>query len=128
MEKKRILQILEDLTKNKYPMNNLDREDYSYLENENEVVYFSHVSTTDEVIVRMKQVIDKMAEDLLGNGNEYERFIMIIEYNRANEMLMVEMASIYHFIELCIKDKKLIWGLSENNDINHLRFTIIASK
>lgn len=69
MEKKRILQILEDLTKNKHLMNNLDREDYSYLENENEVVYFSHVSTTDEVIVRMKQVIDKMAEDLLGNGN-----------------------------------------------------------
>jgi len=80
MKKEKAFQILSELAKNKYPMNNLGMEDYGYLMSEHEVECFSHTSLTNENVVRIKEVMDKLGKDLINLGKDYERFVMIIEY------------------------------------------------
>lgn len=96
MDKEKAFQILDNLTINKLWTLSLSRTDYGYLDNEKDVVCFSHSSSTDENVKRVKEVIDKLAEDLLDAGKEYEHFIMIIEYN-ANELMMNELNLIHEF-------------------------------
>lgn len=127
MDKEKAFQILDNLTINKLWTLSLSRTDYGYLDNEKDVVCFSHASSTDENVKRVKEVIDKLAEDLLGAGKEYERFIMIIEYN-ANELMMNELSLIHEFDVEFIKKKKLSWGLAKHDGVERLRITLVASR
>ena len=128
MEKEKAFQILSELAKNKYPMNNLGMEDYGYLMSEHEVECFSHTSLTNENVVRIKEVMDKLGKDLINLGKDYERFVMIIEYNSQNELMMNEMAPIHEFCEEFVKGKKLCWGLSQHDDIDRVKITLVASR
>ncbi len=128
MEKEKAFQILSELAKNKYPMNNLGMEDYGYLMSGYEVECFSHTSLTNENVVRIKEVLDYLGEDLFNTGIDFERFVMIIEYNSQNELMMNEMEPIHEFCEEFVKDKKLCWGLSQHDDIEGVKITLVASK
>ena len=128
MEKEKAFQILSELAKNKYPMNNLGMEDYGYLMSEHEIECFSHSSSTDELVIRVKEVLDKLGEDLINMGNDFERFVMVIEYNFQNELMMNEMEPIHEFIVKFVKDKKMCWGLSQHDDIEGVKITLVASK
>ena len=128
MEKEKVFQILKELAKNKKPMNNLGMEDYGYLMSEHEIECFSHSSSTDELVIRVKEVLDKLGEDLINMGNDFERFVMVIEYNFQNELMMNEMNPIHEFIVKFVKDKKMCWGLSQHDDIEGVKITLVASK
>lgn len=127
MEKEKVLKILNELTKNIRPLR-LTFEDYSYIENEHEVECFSHTSTKDEILIRVKEVLDKLGEDLLNSGIDFERFVMIIECNTKNELMMNEMDPIHDFCGKYIKDKKMCWGLSMYDGIEGVRITLVASR
>lgn len=78
--KEKVFQILNELTKDMRPLR-LSFEDYSYIENEHEVECFSHISSIDDNVTRVKEVLDHLGEDLLNSSIDFERFVMIIEYN-----------------------------------------------
>lgn len=127
MEKEKVFQILNELTKDMRPLR-LSFEDYSYLVNENEIECFSHTSTTDELVIRVKEVLDKLGEDLFNAGIDYDRFVMIIECNAQKELMMNEMNPIHEFIVKYIKAKKMCWGLSMHDDIEGVKITLVASR
>lgn len=127
MEKEKVFQILNELTKDMRPLR-LSYEDYSYIENEHEVECFSHVSSTDENVSRVKEVLDYLGEDLLNTGIDFERFVMIIEYNSQNELMMNEMEPIHEFCEKFINANKMCWGLSMRDDIEAVKITLVASR
>ena len=127
MEKEKVFQILNELTKDMRPLR-LSFEDYSYLADEHEVECFSHMSASDENVTRVKEVLDKLGEDLLNSGVNFERFVMIIECNSQKEMMMNEMDPIHEFIEKYIMDKKMCWGLSMHDGIEGVRITLVASR
>lgn len=127
MEKEKVFQILKELAKNKKPMNNLSMEDYGYLVNEHEIECFSH-SSANEIVIRIKEVFDKLGEDLLNTGIDFERFVMVIEYNSQSELMIDELDPIHEFIVKFVKDKKMCWGLSMHDDIEGLKITLVASR
>ena len=127
MEKEKVLQILDNLTKYRFVIGPLSRDDYGYIMDENEVVCFSH-SSTDGIVIRIKEITNKLGEDLINTHNDYDRFIMIIECNPKNEMMMAEMEPIQDFYNRFIGCKKLLWGLSQHNDIEGVKITIVASR
>ena len=127
MEKGKVLKILNELTKDMRPLR-LSFEDYSYIENEHEVECFSHTSSTDEILIRVKEVLDKLGEDLLNTGIDFERFVMIIECNSQNELMMNEMDPIHDFCGKYIKDNKMCWGLSMHDGIEGVKITLVASR
>lgn len=106
----------------------LSFEDYSYIENEHEVECFSHISSIDDNVTRVKEVLDHLGEDLLNSSIDFERFVMIIEYNSQNELMMNEMNPIHEFIVKYIKDKKMCWGLSMHDGIEGVKITLVASR
>lgn len=127
MEKEKVFQVLNELTKDMRPLR-LSFEDYSYIENEHEVECFSHTSSTDEILIRVKEVLDKLGEDLLNTGIDFERFVMIIECNSQNELMMNEMDPIHDFCGKYIKEKKMCWGLSMHDGIEGVKITLVASR
>lgn len=127
MEKEKVFQVLNELTRDMRPLR-LSFEDYSYIKNEHEVECFSHTSTTDEIVIRVKEVLDNLGEDLLNTGIEFERFVMIIECNSQNELMMNEMDPIHDFCGKYIKEKKMCWGLSIHDDIKGVKITLVASR
>ena len=127
MEKEKVLKILNELTKDMRPLR-LSFEDYSYIENEHEVECFSHISSIDDNVTRVKEVLDHLGEDLLNSSIDFERFVMIIEYNSQNELMMNEMNPIHEFIVKYIKDKKMCWGLSMHDGIEGVKITLVASR
>ena len=127
MEKEKVFQILNELTKDMRPLR-LSFEDYSYIENEHEIECFSHISSIDDNVTRVKEVLDHLGEDLLNSSIDFERFVMIIEYNSQNELMMNEMNPIHEFIVKYIKAKKMCWGLSMHDDIEGVKITLVASR
>ena len=127
MEKEKVFQILNELTKDMRPLR-LSFEDYSYIENEHEVECFSHISSIDDNVTRVKEVLDHLGEDLLNSSIDFERFVMIIEYNSQNELMMNEMNPIHEFIVKYIKAKKMCWGLSMHDGIEGVKITLVASR
>lgn len=65
---------------------------------------------------------------VINMGNDFERFVMVIEYNFQNELMMNEMEPIHEFIVKFVKDKKMCWGLSQHDDIKGVKITLVASK
>ena len=88
MEKEKVFQILNELTRGMRPLR-LSFEDYSYLADEHEIECFSHASSTNENITRVKEILDKLGEDLLNTGIDFERFVLIIECNSQKELMMM---------------------------------------
>ena len=106
MEKEKAFKILDNLTNNGLWTVSLSKKDYGYIENEKDVVCFSYSSSIDKQDKRFEEVFDKLAEDLFNSGKEYQRFIMVMEYN-ANEPRMSEMQLFFEFSTKYIKEKKL---------------------
>lgn len=127
MEKGKVFQILNEATKDMRPWR-INFEDYAYIKNEHEVECFSHLSTSDEIVTRVKEILDKLGEDLINTGIDFERFVMIIECNSQMELMMNEMGPIHEFIEKYIKDKRMCWGLSMHDGIDGVKITMVASR
>lgn len=89
---------------------------------------FFHTSSQDENVTRVKEVLDYLREDLFNTGIDFERFVMIIEYNSRNELMMNEMDPIHEFIEKVINDRKICWGVSEHDGIEGVKITLVASR
>lgn len=127
MEKEKVFQILNELTKDMRPLR-LSFEDYSYLMDEHDVECFSHTSSADENVTRVKEVLDKLGRDLLNTDIDFERFVMIIECNSQKELMMNEMDPIHEFCGKFIKEKKMCWGLSMHDGIEGVKITLVASR
>lgn len=127
MEKEKVLKILNELTKNIRPLK-IDLVKYSYLEKEHEVEYFSHISSIDEIVIRIKRILDNYCFDLFNASSEVKCFLMTVEFISWNEMMMNEMEPIHEFCEKFIKEKKLCWGLSQHDDIERVKTTLVASR
>lgn len=127
MKKEKVFQILNELTDNMYPMK-IDMRDYAYLESEHQIECFSYSSSTDESVLRVKEVLDNLTKELLNEGNNYDSFVMIVEYSSRNPLLISEIEPIHDFFEKFIKDRKLCWGLSEHDGIEGVKITLVASR
>lgn len=127
MEKEKVLKILNELTKNIRPLK-IDLVEYSYLEKEHEIECFSHISSTDEIVKRVKRKLDNYCIDLFNACSEVKCFLMTVEFISWNELMMNEMEPIHEFCEEFVKDKKLCWGLSQHDDIDRVKITLVASR
>lgn len=72
--------------------------------------------------------MDRLGEDLFNAGIDFERFVMIIECNSQNELMMNEMDPIHDFCDKYIKEKKMCWGLSMHDGIEEVKITLVASR
>lgn len=127
MEKEKVLKILNELTKN-IRLLKIDLVEYSYLEKEHEIECFSHISSIDEIVIQVKRKLDNYCIDLFNASSEVKCFLMTVEFISWNEMMMNEMEPIHEFCEEFVKDKKLCWGLSQHNDIDRVKITLVASR
>jgi len=127
MEKEKVFQILNELTRGMRPLR-LSFEDYSYLADEHEIECFSHASSTNENITRVKEILDKLGEDLLNTGIDFERFVLIIECNSQKELMMNEMEPVHEFCDKYIKGNKMCWGLSMHDGIEGVKIILVASR
>lgn len=125
MEKEKVLKILNELTKNMRPLK-IDLVDFSYLEKEHEVEYFSHISSTDDIIVRVKRKFDNHLIFLFNASSEVECFLMTVELISWNELMMNELDPTHEFCEKYIKDNKMCLGLSKHNDVEGVKITLVA--
>ena len=87
MEK--VLKILNELTKN-IRLLKIDLVEYSYLEKEHEIECFSHISSTDEIVKRVKRKLDNYYIDLFNASSKVKCFLMTVEFISWNEMILVD--------------------------------------
>lgn len=125
MEKEKVLKIFNELTKNIRPLK-IDLVEYSYLEKEHEVECFSHISSTDEIVKRVKRKLDNYCIDLFNASSEVKCFLMTVEFISWNEMMMNELDPTHEFCEKYIKDSKMCWGLSKYDDVEDVKITLVA--
>lgn len=127
MEKEKSLKILNELTKDML-LFKIDLVDYSNLENEHEVECFSHISSTDEIIIQVKRKFDNYCTDLFNASSGVKCFLMTVEFIPWNEMMMNELDPTHEFCEKYIKDKKMCLGLSKYDDVEDVKITLVASR
>ena len=127
MEKGKVLKILNELTKDMRPLR-LSFEDYSYIENEHEVECFSHISSTDDIIINVKKKLDNYGTDLFNASSEVKCFLMTVEFISWNEQMMNELDPTHEFCKKYIKDNKMCWGLSMHDGIEGVKITLVASR
>lgn len=127
MEKEKVLKILNELTKNIRPLK-IDLVEYSYLEKEHEIECFSHISSTDDIIINVKRKLDNYCTDLFYASSEVKCFLMTVEFISWNEQMMNELDPTHEFLKKYIKDNKMCWGLSKNDDVEDMKMTLVANR
>lgn len=125
MEKEKVLKILNELTKNIRPLK-IDLVEYSYLEKEHEIVCFSHISSTDDIIINVKRKLDNYCTDLFNAISEVKCLFMTVEFISWNERMMNKLDPNHEFYEKYIKDNKMCLGLSKHNDVEGVKITLVA--
>lgn len=125
MEKEKVFQILNELTKDMRPLK-IDLVDYSYLEKEHEIECFSHISSTDDIIINVKRKLDNYCTDLFNAISEVKCFFMTVEFIFWDEQMMNELDPTHEFCEKYIKDNKMCLGLSKHNDVEGVKITLVA--
>ena len=93
MEKEKVLKIFNELTKN-IRLLKIDLVEYSYLEKEHEVECFSHISSIDEIVIRVKRILDNYCIDLFNASSEVKCFLIIVEFISWNEMMILNSATL----------------------------------
>ena len=127
MEKEKVFQILNELTKDMRPLK-IHLVDYGYLENKHEIECFSHISSTDDIIIKVKRKLDNYCTDLFNGISEVKCFIMTVEFISWNEQMMNELDSTHEFCNKYIKDNKMCWGLSNHNDVEDMKITLVVNR
>lgn len=127
MEKEKVLKILNGLTKNMRPLK-MDLVGYSYLENKHEIECFSHISSTDDIIINVKRKLDNYGTDLFNASSEVKCFLMTVEFISWNEQMMNELDPTHEFCKKYIKDNKMCWGLSKNDDVEEMKIILVANR
>lgn len=127
MEKEKVLKILNELTKNMRPLK-IDLVNYGCLEKEYEIECFSHIFSTDDIIIKVKRELDNYCTDLFNASSEVKCFLMTVEFISWNEMMMNELDPTHEFCEKYIKDSKMCWGLSKYDDVEDVKITLVASR
>lgn len=125
MEKEKVLKILNELTKNMHPLK-MDLVDYGCLEKEHEIECFSHISSTDDIIINVKKKLDNYGTDLFNASSEVKCFLMTVEFISWNEQMMNELDPTHEFLKKYIKDNKICWGLSKNDDVEEMKIILVA--
>lgn len=125
MEKEKVLKILNELTKNIRPLK-IDLVEYSYLEKEHEIECFSHISSTDDIIINVKRKLDNYCTDLFNAISEVKCLFMTVEFISWNERMMNKLDPNHEFYEKYIKDNKMCLGLSKHNDVEGVKITLVA--
>lgn len=127
MEKEKVLKILNELTRDMRPLK-IDLVDYDSLEKEHEIECFSHISSTDNIIIKVKRKLDNYCTDLFNASSEVKCFLMTVEFISWNEQMMNELDPTHEFLKKYIKDNKMCWGLSKNDDVEDMKMTLIANR
>ena len=127
MEKEKVLKILNELTKKMRPLK-IDLVDYDSLEKEHEIECFSHISSTDDIIIKVKKKLDNYCTDLFNASSEVKCFLMTVEFISWNEQMMNELDPTHEFLKKYIKDNKMCWGLSKNDDVEDMKMTLVANR
>lgn len=125
MEKEKVLKILNELTKKMRPLK-IDLVDYDSLEKEHEIECFSHISSTDDIIIKVKKKLDNYFTDLFNASSEVKCFLMTVEFISWNEQMMNELDPTHEFLKKYIKDNKMCLGLSKYNDVEGVKITLVA--
>lgn len=127
LNRRKAIKFLDEFVERCKSESSLKKEDYAYLGCEQEIDIFSHNSDED-VNVRAKNIVRDLWCDIKYHKSEFQRFIIIFEFNAQNEMRMSEIEPTKDLYRRFFLKKSVIWGLSDNNNVNGLRITIIASK
>lgn len=127
MEKEKVLKILNELTRDMRPLK-IDLVDYDSLEKEHEIECFSHISSTDDIIIKVKRKLDNYCTDLFYASSEVKCFLMTVEFISWNEQMMNELDPTHEFLKKYIKDNKMCWGLSKNDDVEDMKMTLVANR
>ena len=127
MEKEKVLKILNELTRDMRPLK-IDLVDYDSLEKEHEIECFSHISSTDDIIIKVKRKLDNYCTDLFNASSEVKCFLMTVEFISWNEQMMNELDPTHEFLKKYIKDNKMCWGLSKNDDVEEMKITLVANR
>lgn len=127
MEKEKVLKILNELTRDMRPLK-IDLVDYDSLEKEHEIECFSHISSTDNIIIKVKRKLDNYCTDLFNASSEVKCFLMTVEFISWNEQMMNELDPTHEFLKKYIKDNKMCWGLSKNDDVEDMKMTLVANR
>lgn len=127
MEKEKVLKILNELTRDMRPLK-IDLVDYDSLEKEHEIECFSHISSTDDIIIKVKRKLDNYCTDLFNASSEVKCFLMTVEFISWNEQMMNELDPTHEFLKKYIKDNKMCWGLSKNDDVEDMKMTLVANR
>lgn len=127
MEKEKVLKILNELTKKMRPLK-MDLVGYGCLENKHEIECFSHISSTDDIIIKVKKKLDNYCTDLFNASSEVKCFLMTVEFISWNEQMMNELDPTHEFLKKYIKDNKMCWGLSKNDDVEDMKMTLVANR
>ena len=106
----------------------IDLVDYDSLEKEHEIECFSHISSTDNIIIKVKRKLDNYCTDLFNASSEVKCFLMTVEFISWNEQMMNELDPTHEFLKKYIKDNKMCWGLSKNDDVEDMKMTLIANR
>lgn len=127
MEKEKVLKILNELTRDMRPLK-IDLVDYDSLEKEHEIECFSHISSTDDIIIKVKRKLDNYCTDLFNASSEVKCFLMTVEFISWNEQMMNELEPTHEFLKKYIKDNKMCWGLSKHDDVEEMKITLVANR
>lgn len=127
MEKEKVLKILNELTKKMRPLK-IDLVGYDSLEKEHEIECFSHISSTDDIIINVKRKLDNYCTDLFNAISEVKCFFMTVEFIFWDEQMMNELDPTHEFCEKYIKDNKMCLGLSKHNDVEGVKITLVANR
>ena len=127
MEKEKVLKILNELTRDMRPLK-IDLVDYDSLEKEHEIECFSHISSTDDIIIKVKRKLDNYCTDLFNASSEVKCFLMTVEFISWNEQMMNELDPTHEFLKKYIKDNKMCWGLSKHDDGEEMKITLVANR
>lgn len=127
MEKEKVLKILNELTRDMRPLK-IDLVDYDSLEKEHEIECFSHISSTDDIIIKVKRKLDNYCTDLFNAISEVKCLFMTVEFISWNERMMNKLDPNHEFYEKYIKDNKMCLGLSKHNDVEDMKMTLVANR
>lgn len=127
LNRRKAIEFLDEFVERCKSESSLKKEDYAYLACEQEIAIFSH-SSDEDINVRAKNIVRNLWCDFKYHKSQFQRFIIIFEFNAQKEMGISEIEPTKDLYRKFFLKKSVIWGLNDNDNVKGLRITIIASK
>ena len=61
-------------------------------------------------------------------NSEVKCFLMTVEFISWNEQMMNELDPTHEFCKKYIKNNKMFWGLSKNDDVEEMKIILVANR